>query len=82
MEFPLLALFAALLLTAAGCGLKGPLYRSDEARPDSVPPAPTSDEASGKKKDSIPRSTQPNEQNEPPVSPPDPDRGAVPPPDL
>jgi predicted small lipoprotein YifL len=83
-KFPLLAVIAALLLIAAGCGLKGPLYRPDEARPESVTPvpAPTSDEASGRKKESIPRSTQPNEQNEPPVSPPDPDRGAVPPPDL
>jgi predicted small lipoprotein YifL len=76
----LLAVFAALSLTAAACGLKGPLYRPDEARSESVTPAqpPTSTETS-RKKDSIPRSTQPNEQNEPPVSPPDPDRGAVPP---
>jgi predicted small lipoprotein YifL len=81
-KFPLLALIAALSLTAAGCGLKGPLYRPDEARPASVTPtaAQTSEETS-RKKDSTPRSTQPNEQNEPPVSPPDPDRGAVPPPD-
>jgi len=79
-KFPLLVVLAALSLTAAGCGLKGPLYRPDEARPESVTPAPaqTSDETA-KKKDSIPRSPQPNEQNEPPVSPPDPDRGAVPP---
>jgi predicted small lipoprotein YifL len=80
-KFPSPALFAALSLTAAGCGLKGPLYQPDETRPESVTPLPsqTSEEASSKKKDSIPRSTQPNEQNEPPVSPPDPDRGAVPP---
>jgi predicted small lipoprotein YifL len=80
-KFPLLAVFALLSLTAAGCGLKGPLYRPDEARPESVPPAQpseTSDQTS-KKKDSTPRPSQPNEQNEPPVSPPDPDRGAVPP---
>jgi predicted small lipoprotein YifL len=79
-KLPLLAVFAALSLTVAACGLKGPLYRPDEARPESVTPLPSqsSDEASGKK-DSAPRSTQPNEQNEPPVSPPDPDRGAVPP---
>ena len=77
----MLAVFAALSLTAAACGLKGPLYRPDEARPEGVTPAPpaeTSDQTS-RKKDSIPRNTQPNEQNEPPVSPPDPDRGAVPP---
>ena len=80
-KFPLLAVLAALSLTAGGCGLKGPLYQPDEARPESVTPTPaqTSDEASSKKKDNTPRSTQPNEQNEPPVSPPDPDRGAVPP---
>jgi predicted small lipoprotein YifL len=80
-KFPLLALFAALSLTLAACGLKGPLYRPDESRPESVTPtqpATTSDETS-KKKDATPRSTQPGEQNEPPVSPPDPDRGAVPP---
>lgn len=79
-KFSLLAVCSALLLAAAGCGLKGPLYRPDEARPQSVTPAtaPTPEETS-KKKDSTPRSTQPNEQNEPPVSPPDPDRGAVPP---
>jgi predicted small lipoprotein YifL len=80
-KFLLLAVLAALSLTAAACGLKGPLYPPDEARPESVtPPQPsgTSDETP-KKKDATPHSTQPNEQNEPPVSPPDPDRGAVPP---
>jgi predicted small lipoprotein YifL len=80
-KLPLLAVVAALSLTAAGCGLKGPLYRPDEARSESVTPAqsPGTSEETSKKKDSTPRSTQPNEQNEPPVSPPDPDRGAVPP---
>ena len=78
-KFPLLALFAALSLTAAGCGLKGPLYRPDEARAASVTPTASQTSEETKKKDSTPRSTQPNEQNEPPVSPPDPDRGAVPP---
>ena len=80
-KLPSLAVLAALSLTAAACGLKGPLYQPDEARPESVTPtqpSATSDQTT-KKKDSIPRSTQPNEQNEPPVSPPDPDRGAVPP---
>jgi predicted small lipoprotein YifL len=73
-----LSLLAALSLTAAACGLKGPLYRPDEVQNESVTsgqPAETT-----KKKDTSPGSTPPGEQqNEPPVSPPDPDRSAVPP---
>jgi len=79
-KISLLAVFAVLSLTTAACGLKGPLYRPDEA-PESVTstqPGATSSETP-KKKESTPRASQPNEQNEPPVSPPDPDRGAVPP---
>jgi predicted small lipoprotein YifL len=75
-----LALLAALSLTAAACGLKGPLYRPDEARNESVTPAnpaPASNETP-KKKDT-PSSTVPGEPSEPGVSPPDPDRPAVPP---
>jgi predicted small lipoprotein YifL len=73
-----LSLLAALSLTAAACGLKGPLYRPDEAQNESV----TSEQPSEttKKKDTSSGSTRPGEQqNEPPVSPPDPDRSAVPP---
>jgi len=73
-----LSLLAVLSLTAAACGLKGPLYRPDETQNESVTsgqPAETT-----KKKDTSSGSTQPREQrNEPPVSPPDPDRSAVPP---
>jgi predicted small lipoprotein YifL len=70
-----LALFAVLSLTAAACGLKGPLYRPDEARNESVSPT---NPATSKKKDNS-GSTPPGEQSEPPVSPPDPNRPAVPP---
>jgi predicted small lipoprotein YifL len=60
----LFTLLVALL--AASCGLKGPLYRPDEQRSDSV--TPTAEPSSTKKK-----------QGEPSVQPPDPDRPAVPP---
>lgn len=72
-------MLAVLSLTAAACGLKGPLYRPDEARNESVTSGQPS-ETTTKKKDTSSGSTQPGEQqNEPPVSPPDPDRSAVPP---
>lgn len=70
-------MLAALSLTAAACGLKGPLYRPDEARNESVTtanPAPASNETPRKK--DTPSATVPGE---PSVSPPDPDRPAVPP---
>jgi predicted small lipoprotein YifL len=69
-------LLAALSLTAAACGLKGPLYRPDETRDESVTPASPAE--TSKKKDSS-GSSAPGEQNQSPVSPPDPDRPAVPP---
>lgn len=71
-----LSLLALLSLTAAACGLKGPLYRPDEAKTESATPAQPAQ--TPKKKDSS-NSTQPGEQAEPPVTPPDPDRPAVPP---
>jgi predicted small lipoprotein YifL len=71
-----LSLLAVLSLTAAACGLKGPLYRPDEAHDESVTPAQPA-ETPKKKDTSI--STQPGEQTEPPVAPPDPDRPVVPP---
>jgi predicted small lipoprotein YifL len=70
------SLLAVLSLTAAACGLKGPLYRPDEARNESV--TPTQPGETNKKKDTS-SSTQPGEHTEPPVAPPDPDRPAVPP---
>jgi predicted small lipoprotein YifL len=72
-----LSLLAVLSLTAAACGLKGPLYRSDETQNESVTSGQPSETT--KKKDTSSGSTQPREQNEPPVSPPDPDRSDVPP---
>jgi len=60
----LLVLVAAL---ASACGLKGPLYRPDEAQEQAV--TPTDDPAAAAKK----------KQSEPPIQPPDPDRPAVPP---
>jgi predicted small lipoprotein YifL len=65
-----------LSLTAAACGLKGPLYRPDEPRKESTTPAKSTETA--KKKDT-PSSTAPGEQSEPVVAPPDPDRPVVPP---
>lgn len=67
---------AVLSLTAAACGLKGPLYRPDEPHPGSVAPANSTETT--KKKDNT-GSTPPGEQSEPPVAPPDPDRPVVPP---
>jgi predicted small lipoprotein YifL len=73
-----LTLLAMLSLTAAACGLKGPLYRTDEPQPESVTPGQTSETT--KKKDTTSPGSTPSEQKiEPPVSPPDPDRSAVPP---
>lgn len=70
-------MLAVVSLTAAACGLKGPLYRPDEAKNETVAPAadPT---GTAKKKDSS-GSTPPGEKSEPSVAPPDPDRPAVPP---
>lgn len=71
---------AVLSLTATACGLKGPLYRADETKDETVAPAGST--AAPKKKDNA-SSTAPTseqgEQSEPPVAPPDPDRPAVPP---
>jgi predicted small lipoprotein YifL len=65
-----IALLAVVSLTAAACGLKGPLYRPDEPRDETV--APTEDAAGTTKK-----------KNESGVAPPstsiDVDRPAVPP---
>jgi len=66
-KISLLAVFAVLSLTTAACGLKGPLYRPDEAQDQAV--TPSDDPAAAKKK----------QQSESPVQPPDPDRPAVPP---
>jgi predicted small lipoprotein YifL len=75
-----LALLAALSLTAAACGLKGPLYRPDEAKNDSVTPAnPAQPPHETSKKKDTSSSTTPGEVSEPGVSPPDPNRPAVPP---
>jgi predicted small lipoprotein YifL len=76
-----LALLAALSLTAAACGLKGPLYRPDEARNESVTPANPAAPASTEtpKKKDTPSSSVPGETSEPGVSPPDPDGPVVPP---
>ena len=67
-----LILFAVVSLTAAACGLKGPLYRADEPgaeapNGETVQPSAEDPASATKKKD--PTS----------VSPPDPDRPAVPP---
>ena len=74
-----LVLLALVSLTAAACGLKGPLYRAEEARSESVTPAnpgqPSNE--SPKKKDT---SGTPAGEQSSPVAPPDPDRPAVPPP--
>jgi predicted small lipoprotein YifL len=57
----------AVSLTDAACGLKGPLYRPDEPAATAVEPTAQDPASPQKKKD--PTS----------VSPPDPDRPAVPP---
>jgi predicted small lipoprotein YifL len=59
-------LLLALSLTAAACGLKGPLYRPDEAAGTAV--EPTAGESASQQKKKDPTS----------VSLPDPDRPAVP----
>jgi predicted small lipoprotein YifL len=64
---PKFLLFILVALLASSCGLKGPLYRPDEQRSDTV--TPTDDSAGTTKK----------KQGEPSVQPPDPDRPAVPP---
>jgi predicted small lipoprotein YifL len=72
--------FAVVSLTAAACGLKGPLYRADEAKDETVAPADAA--ATPKKKDNASSTAPPSErseQSEAPVAPPDPDRPAVPP---
>jgi predicted small lipoprotein YifL len=63
---PKFLLFVLVALLASSCGLKGPLYRPDEQRSDTV--MPTDPAGTAKKK-----------QGEPNVQPPDPDRPAVPP---
>jgi predicted small lipoprotein YifL len=73
----LLLLLACIAPLVAACGLKGPLYQPDQARDEAV--APASDSAGSTRKKDSPGSAAPGEQTEPPVSPPDPDRPAVPP---
>jgi predicted small lipoprotein YifL len=63
---------AGLSLTAAACGLKGPLYRPDEPQtetPSSETAQPAAEDSASAAKKKDPTS----------VSPPDPDRPAVPP---
>jgi predicted small lipoprotein YifL len=68
---PKFLLFALLAVTASSCGLKGPLYRPDEAKNESVTPAAESTDTTKKK---------PGESSsQPPGTPADPDRPAVPP---
>ena len=65
---PKFLLFSCVVLIASSCGLKGPLYRADETKNETVAPEDPS-EASKKK---------PGESSvQPPVT--DPDRPAVPP---
>lgn len=71
-----LSLLLVLSLMAAACGLKGPLYRPDEARNGTVTPAQPGETT--RKKDTS-TATQPGEQTEPPIAPPDPNRPVVPP---
>jgi predicted small lipoprotein YifL len=73
---PKFLLFAFVALTAAGCGLKGPLYRADE--PQAEPVAPTSD-STGNSRKKEGAGSDASEQSEPAVAPPDPDRPAIPP---
>lgn len=63
---PKFLLFTLLVLLASSCGLKGPLYRPDEQRSDTVTP----EDAAG---------TTKKKQGEPSVQPPDPARPAIPP---
>jgi predicted small lipoprotein YifL len=67
-----LSLLIVLSLSVTACGLKGPLYRPDEARSESTAPGQPH-----KKKDTP--ASPPGEQTEPPIAPPDPDRPVVPP---
>jgi predicted small lipoprotein YifL len=66
---PKFLLFSCVVLLAASCGLKGPLYRPDEPKNETVAPAEEPSEAARKK------------AGESAVQPPaiDPDRPAVPP---
>jgi predicted small lipoprotein YifL len=65
---PKFLLFSCVVLIASSCGLKGPLYRPDEPKKETVAPAEDSTEARKK----------PGESSaQPPVI--DPDRPAVPP---
>jgi predicted small lipoprotein YifL len=66
---PKFLLFSCVVLIASSCGLKGPLYRPDEAKNETVAPAEDATEASKKK---------PGESSVQPPST-DPDRPAVPP---
>ena len=70
-------LLAVLSLTAAACGLKGPLYRADE--PQNEAAAPATDPAGATKKKDPASGTAPGEPSESSVAPLDPDRPAVPP---
>ena len=65
---PKFLLFILVALLASSCGLKGPLYRPDEQRSDTV--TPTDDSTGTTKK-------KPGETSAP--QPPDPDKPAVPP---
>lgn len=80
-KIPLTSIVLAVVsLTAAACGLKGPLYRPDEPKDATVAPADPA--ATPKKKDnasSTPLPSEQSDQSQAPVAPPDPDRPAVPP---
>lgn len=80
-KLPLTSIVLAVVsLTAAACGLKGPLYRPDEQKDATVAPAEPA--ATPKKKDnasSTPLPSEQSDQSQAPVAPPDPDRPAVPP---
>lgn len=63
---PKFLLFILVALLASSCGLKGPLYRPDEPRSDTVTPSDSS-------------GTTKKKQGEPSVQPPAPEKPAVPP---
>ena len=68
---PKFLLFALLAVTASSCGLKGPLYRPDEPKKETATPAAEPTDTTKKK---------PGESSsQPPGTPADPDRPAVPP---
>jgi predicted small lipoprotein YifL len=67
---PKFVLSALIALLAAACGLKGPLYRPDEPKNETV--TPVADPAGARKK-------QGETSVQPPATPIDPDRPAVPP---